>query len=281
MTAPLLAGLAAVCGVLGVWEALAAVEQVRPTRALARVLAPLRLAGRTPSAPERRRLAIVGAGSLLAAGWMLAGPVAGCALAAAGPAAVGPTLAARHRRWRRALGDGAPAVARALADALAGGHAVRGALEELGRAGALTGPVAVELRTVADRLALGVPTEETLVALRDRADHPAWETLVAAILLQREAGGDLAQLLRGVADAADHARRVEADARGLTAQARATARLVACLPCIALALAELIAPGTLTALATDPRSRLLLLAGAVLATTSLIAIGRLARVGPA
>jgi tight adherence protein B len=299
VTGPLLAAAAAMLGVFGAWEALAIVEQLRPAQAVGRALAPLRLAGKVghaPTAPERRRLAMVAAGTLLAAGWLLAGPAAGMLLGAAGPVAVGPVLAARRRRWRRGLGDGVPGVARALADALAGGHSIRGALEGLGegghsgramphaasagdRADGLSGAAGAELRTVAHRLALGVPTEEVLVGLRDRAAHPAWDTLVAAILLQREAGGDLAALLRSIADSAEHARRVEADARGLTAQARATARLVAGLPCGALALGELLAPGTLAALVADPRSRLLLVAGAALAAAALIAIGRIARVG--
>jgi tight adherence protein B len=299
-------------GVFGVWEALAVVEQVRPAQAIGRALAPLRLAGkvgRSPTVPERRRLAMVGAGTLLAAGWLLAGPAAGMLLGAAGPAAVGPVLAARRRRWRRALADGVPGVARALADALAGGHSIRGALEVLGagsgaspladsageradglsgaantdsggdRTNGLPGAAGAELRTVARRLALGVPTEVVLIDLRDRAAHPAWDTLVAAILLQREAGGDLAALLRSIAESAEHARRVEADARGLTAQARATARLVAGLPCVALVLAELLAPGTLDGLIADPRSRLLLVAGAAVGAAALIAIGRIARVG--
>lgn len=301
VTAPLLAGAAAMLGVYGAWEALALVEQLRPAQAVGRALAPLWLAGRvgrTPTVPERRRLATVAAGTLLAAGWLLAGPAAGILLGAAGPAAVGPVLAARRRRWRRALGDGVPGVARALADALAGGHSIRGALELLGaggahvgaspladaagdRTGVLPGPVGSEMRTVAHRLALGVPTETVLIGLRDRAAHPAWDTLVAAILLQREAGGDLAALLRSIAESAEHARRVEADARGLTAQARATARLVAGLPCVALALSELLAPGTLGVLVGDPRSRVLLLAGATLAAAALVAIGRIARVGGA
>ena len=150
-----------------------------------------------------------------------------------------------------------------------------------GDLGGLPGPSAPEhaQRVARRRLALGVPTEAVLIGLRGRATaHPAWDTLVAAILLQREAGGDLAALLRSIAESAEHARRVEADARGLTAQARATARLVAGLPCVALALGELLAPGTLGALVADPRSRLLLLAGA-LAAAALVAIGRIARVG--
>ena len=78
---------------------------------------------------------MVAAVTLLAAGWLLAGPAAGILLGAVGPAAVGPVLAARRRRWRRALGEGVPGVARALADALAGGHSIRGALEVLGGRG--------------------------------------------------------------------------------------------------------------------------------------------------
>ncbi|HEY6760806.1 MAG TPA: type II secretion system F family protein [Baekduia sp.] len=280
--APLLASLAAVAGVFGAWDALAVVEGVRPVAVVGRVLVPLRLAGRagrTPTAPERRRLAILGAVTLLAAGWLLAGPMLGVLLAAAGPAAVGPVLHARQRRWRRALADGVPAVARALADALAGGHSIRGALEDVGRSGAVPGPAGVELRTLAERLALGAPTDQALEELRDRAADPAWDTLVAAILLQRDAGGDLATLLRSVADSREHARRVEADARSLTAQARATARLVAGLPLAALALGELLSPGSLSALLTDTHSRLLLLTGLTLGAIAFTAISRIARIG--
>jgi tight adherence protein B len=271
VTAPLLATTAAVLGVFGAWDGLAVVEQLRPARRLGRVLAPLTLAGRAgrePTTPERRRLALLGAGVLLAAGWLLAGLGAGVVLAAAGPAATSPVLAARRRRWRRGLADGVPAVARALADALAGGHSIRGALQDLGREGTITGPAGAELRAVARRLALGEPTEAVLEALRRRAADPAWDTLVAAILLQREAGGDLARLLRSVAAAREHARRVEADARGLTAQARATAR-------------ELVAPGSLAALVSDPRSRLLLAAALAVGAVALTTITRMARVGSA
>jgi tight adherence protein B len=280
VTAPLLAALAAGLAVFGAWEALAVVEQLRPARALGRVIVPLRLAGRAgrvPTAPERHRLAIVGAGTLLAAGWLLAGPPAGVLLAAAGPAAVGPVLAARRRRWRRALGDGASGVARALADALAGGHSIRGALQDLGRAGAVPGPAGAELRAAAHRLALGAPTDDVLTALRDRAGHPAWDTLVAAILLQREAGGDLASLLRSIAEAAEHARRVEADARGLTAQARFTALVVALLPLGAAVLAELGRPGYVASLLAQPLSAMLIATSLALQLLAWIAVRRIAR----
>jgi tight adherence protein B len=280
--APLLAALAAAAAVFGAWDALTVIEQARPAAALGRVVAPLRLAGRAgrpPTTAERRRLATLGAATQLAAGWLLAGPLLGVLLAAAGPAAIGQLLAARHRRWRRALADSVPIVARALADALAGGHSLRGALEDVGRSRAIPGPAGVELASAAHRLALGAPTETILADLRARAADPAWDTLVAATLLQRDTGGDLATLLRSIAVSREHARRIEADAQTTTAQARATARLVASMPIAALALSELIAPGTLLALLTDPIARLLLLAGLTLAAASFLAIARLAHLG--
>jgi tight adherence protein B len=282
--APLLAALAATAAVFGAWDALTVVEQARPAAALGRVVAPLRLAGRSGRAPttaERRRLATLGAATLLAAGWLLVGPLLGVLLAAGGPAAIGQLLAARHRRWRRALADGVPTIARALADALSGGHSLRGALEAVGRSAGIPGPGGIELAAAAHRLALGAPTETVLTDLRTRADDPAWDTLIAATLLQRDTGGDLASLLRSIATAREHARRIEADAHTTTAQARATARLVASMPLAALALSELIAPGTLLGLLADPAARLLLLAGLALAALSFLTISRIARLGEA
>jgi tight adherence protein B len=280
-TAPVLAALAAALGVLGAWDLIAVVDDVAPARRLGRVLAPLRLAGRAgrePSAPERRRLAVLGAGVLLAGGWLLAGPVAGMLLSAAGPAVVARVLAARRRRWRRQLASGVPVVARSLADALAGGHGVAGAIEQVAASAAVPGPAGVEVAAMARALALGEPVAVVLERTRARAADPAWDTLVAAVLLQREAGGDLARLLRSIAAAREEARRVEADALGMTAQARATARIVAGMPFAGLALGELASPGTLAALVGDPRSRWLLIAGFVVGGAAFALVDRLGRV---
>jgi hypothetical protein len=92
MLAVALAGLAGALAVAGAWEALAAVEQAAPARVIGRWLEPLgavRREGRAPTPPERRRLSLVGAGALLAGGWLVAGPFAGAACAAVGPLGVG------------------------------------------------------------------------------------------------------------------------------------------------------------------------------------------------
>src|SRR4051812_6833201 len=202
MPAALLAAMAAATGVPAVWDLLGALPGA--AAAARRTLAPLDGA---PTKAERRRAAALLACALLAAGWLTAGLVPALVLAAAAPVAARTVVAARRRRRRAELVAAAPLVARALADALSGGHSVRGALEEAAARGGIAGAAGAELRAVAGRLALGEKTDAALAALRDAANAPAYDTLVAAILLQRDAGGDLAALLRDLAGSLERAGR--------------------------------------------------------------------------
>jgi tight adherence protein B len=250
--AALMAACAAACGVAAAWEVVVLVEAAAPRR----LLMPLLAAGRVaPSAAERRRLAVVAAASLLAAGWMVLGPLPGLLLACAAPAAVGRAITWRRARWRAQLAAGAGVAARALADALAGGHSVRGALGEAGSG--LDGAVGEQLRDAARELALGERTEVVLERLGARARSSSWDVIVAAIALQRSSGGDLARLLRDLSVAIDERARSDADARAATAQARMTAWIVGGLPIGAAALAQLADPGALgTLTATGPSTAL-------------------------
>jgi tight adherence protein B len=262
---------AAACGVAATWELVALVEGSAPRR----LIAPLIAAGRTgPSAAERRRLAVVAAGSLLAAGWMVLGPLPGMVLAAAAPAAIGRAIAWRRARWRDELAAGAGVAARALADALAGGHSVRGAIAEAG--GGLPGAAGEELRDAAHALALGERTEVVLGTLRARARDRSWDAIVAAIELQRASGGDLARLLRELASAIDERARSQADARAATAQARMTAWIVAGLPAGAAVLAQLADPSALGTLTATGPSTALAIAAMVCELAGVLVVRRIA-----
>ena len=108
---------------------------------------------------------LLGAISLLAAGWLLAGPWVALAFGAAAPSAARAVLHARLRRRAAALAAGTPAIARALADALAGGHSVRGALEPGRARRRRQRPRGERLRAAAAALELGERTEDVLLAL--------------------------------------------------------------------------------------------------------------------
>jgi tight adherence protein B len=278
MPAVALAFAAAACAVVGAWEALAAIEHTRVAAGIGRALAPLVRAGREgrpPTPPERRRLAVLAAAALAAGGWLLGGAAAALLAGVAGPALALAGVRARGRRYRAGLRAGAPAVARALADGLAAGRSIRGAL--VAAAPGLEGPAGHALRAAADALALGEPTEPVLERLRARAACPAWDGLVAAILLQRDAGGDLAALLRDLASGLEAAARIERDASAATAQARFTARIVVALPLCAALLAELASPDFIVGLLANPMSASLTALAAGLQLIALLAVRRLGR----
>ena len=273
--------LAALAGGLA---ALAAREALLATPGAARWLRgavePVLLAGREgrdPTPAERRRLALVATAALLFGGALLLGPAPAAPLAAAGPASASWMLAARARRYRRAVERELSRIATATADALAAGRSVRAALEAAGAS--LEGPARAELARVRADLHLGLPTESALVGLRRRVASPRVDAFAAAVLSQRIAGGDLVALLRRFAAAAEARERAVRDARSATAQARFTGALVAAMPAGAALLAELLAPGFVAGMLASGPALALLAIAALLQVAGFAAIRRFAGVG--
>ncbi len=156
---------------------------------------------------------------------------------------VSRALRARRERYRAAVDAGAADMALALADALSGGHSLRGAVMEA--AAGLDGSPGRELRRVAAELALGARTEDALEAMRGRVPSHGLETIVAAAPAQRGAGGDLGGLLRDCARALEAQARLDGEVRAATAQARFTGLIVVLMPVGGALFAELASPGYL------------------------------------
>jgi tight adherence protein B len=277
---PLLPLVGAAAGGLA---ALAAREAVLATPAVARwvqlALVPLRRAGEegyAPSTLERRRLAAVGAGAALLAGWFLAGLTVAIPLAVAGPALATWAVSSRRRRYRRAVERALPEVAAAVADSLAAGRSLRASLPAA--ASSVDGPAAVELSRLGAELELGAPTVAAIGAWRRRMRSARVDAFAAALLSQRRAGGDLAGLLRRFAAGAAERDRAAADARSATAQARFTGLLVVAMPSGGALFAELVQPGFLVKLLSAPASAVMLALAGALQVVGFFAIRRLARV---
>jgi tight adherence protein B len=231
--------------------------------------------GREPGAVERRQLLVCGAVAALCAGMVVAGPV-GALVALAAPVAVSRALHARRVAYRRAVERGAPAIAVAIADALAGGRSLRGALIEVHVT--VGGAAGVELRRVSAELATGQPTEAALEALRLRCSSPAIDAIVAAALVQRRSGGNLGELLRRLARSFEDHQRLVDEVRVATAQARFTGVLVVAMPLCGAVLAELASPGLIAAAADSPLTAWLVGLALALQAAAAALIKRLGRV---
>lgn len=243
-----------------------------------RLLRPVRRARIEGALPtDRERLQLCGAAAMtgLAIGAVLAGLVAGVGLAAGCSWLASRSLVWHRRRYRRRLDQGTAAAALALADGLAAGQSVRGALTLCGKG--LGGPIGKELRSVGHELELGAETETALERLRTRARSRRVDLIVAAVRIQRRSGGSLATLLRGIAATLEDQDRLDAEVRAATAQARFTSVVVLLLPIAGLLLAELAAPGIVGGMAASTAGAWLLGAAAVLQLSGLLLISRLTR----
>jgi tight adherence protein B len=263
--------------------AVAAREAVLASPALAhwlrRALEPLQRAGRegySPSTPERRRLAALGSAAAVGGGWFVGGVPLALPLVVVGPALAAWTLAARRRRYRRAVERALPDVALAVADSLSAGRSLRASLPAA--ASSLDGPVSVELARLGAELGLGAATADAIAAWRKRMHSARVDALAAALLSQQLAGGDLAGLLRRFAAGAAERDRVAEDAKAATSQARFTGLLVVAMPTGGALFAELMQPGFLGKVLGAPPSALLLVLAALLQFAGFVAIRRFAQV---
>ncbi len=142
----------------------------------------------------------------------------------------------------------------------------------------MPGAAGHELRAAAQRAARSARPRRGCssgcAGARPRRPGTRWSP---AILLQRDAGGDLPALLRELAAALEAAARQDRDALAATAQARFTARLVLLLPVGAALLAELASPGFIAGLVGNPVSASLTAAALILQVLALACVHRLAR----
>jgi tight adherence protein B len=232
--------------------------------------------GLDPAADDRRRLLAAGCVTAFVVGWFVFGVAGGLMAAAPAPAVANRVLRARRARYRRAVDAGAADVAIALADALSGGHSLRGAIASA--AGSVPGAPGNELRRVAGELELGAPTDDALEAMRARIRSPGIDAIVAGALMQRRAGGDLAALLRTAARAFEDEARLLGEVRAATAQARFTGMVVVLLPIGGAGMAELASPGFVARLASSPLTAWLVGMAIAMQVGAAFAIRHLARI---
>ncbi len=228
-----------------------------------------------PEAADRRLtrlLPVAGASGVLLV--MLGAPLAALAVGG-GPFVARSLRRARRIRRRRAVTYGAPLVGRAIADGLDAGFGVRRAIAEAARTAAVDGPAGDDLDAVAARLDAGDPLPSALDGWRRRTDEPAHATLVAGLLLHGEAGGELADVLRGQAAALDRARRQAAEAESAIVQARAAARIVGGIPAATMVAAVLFAPDAVRQVTGSPLGALLVGAAVGLQVVAMLAVRRL------
>ncbi len=276
MSVQLLGGVAGLLGLAGIRElGQASPSLVRWAKAAVEPLARAGSEGYRPSRPELRRLALFGAMVTVLFGSALFGALIALPLAVAVSALARWAVGQRRARYRRRFELALPEIANAIADSVSAGHSLRSALVEL--TVGLRGSSRAEMAVVAIELELGGATGAVIAQLGRRLGSARVEAFAAALIAGRDSGGDLADLMRRFAEAAEAHDRAEREARVATAQARFTGILVVAMPCGAALFTELLSPGFLRGLFASPVSLVMVSMAVALQVLGFFAIRRLSR----
>lgn len=182
---------------------------------------------------------------------LLGVPAAAMLLFAAGGAMI-PFLFVMRARGKRLLviEQQLPETIDLMARALKAGHAFPGALRMAASEG--TEPTAGEFRQVFDEINYGVSLQQALVNLAARVPITDLRYFVIAVLIQRESGGNLAELLEKISGLIRARLTLLGKVRVLSAEGRMSAWILSCLPFAVALLLNIVNPGFLSVLWTDP-----------------------------
>ena len=151
-------------------------------------------------------------------------------LAAAGASL--PYLYVRRLRKRRvnAFEKIFPEAIDLLGRSIRAGHALNSGLEVI--AEELADPVSTEFRQVFEEQKFGLPLRDSLMAMADRIPLVDTRIFVTAVLIQRESGGSLAEILDNISYTIRERFKIRRQLKVYTAQGRMTGYLLAVLPII-------------------------------------------------
>jgi tight adherence protein B len=119
-------------------------------------------------------------------------------------------------------------------------------------------PIASEFRTTFEEQNLGLPLRDSLLNLSERVPVVDVQLLVTALLIQRDSGGNLAEILDELSRVIRERFRIYREVKVKTAQGRLTAGILILLPLIMLAAMGALNPGYIRVLFVDPTGRMML-----------------------
>lgn len=178
----------------------------------------------------------------------------------------------RRKRLRK-INEQLPDTLDLLGRSLAVGHAFSEALNQV--ANEMPDPIAAEFRIVFEEQKLGLSTKAALDGLSERVPLTDLRLCITAMHIQRETGGNLAEILEKVAQTIRERFKLMEDFRTLTTSSRGSAWILCGLPFAIVFLLTVINPDYMSLLLHDPRGHYVLGAAAVLQFLGILTIRKI------
>ena len=206
--------------------------------------------------------AVLGLGSYLVSSYFL--PHFYFSLPIAAAAAAIPFVAVtimRQMRLRK-FEEHFPEALDLLGRAVRAGHAFTTGLEMISKES--PEPLAGEFRTTFEEQNFGLPLRDALLNLTERVPIIDVRFFVTALLIQKETGGNLAEILDGLARVIRDRFRIYREVRVRTAQGRLTAGILIALPIFMMLILSVLNPKYIGVLFTDPKGPFVLATAAIM-----------------
>ena len=139
-------------------------------------------------------------------------------------------------------------------------------------------PISDEFAHVTADMSMGITLEEALEDMNHRVNSSDFELVVTAVLIQREVGGNLAQILDNISDTINERIRMKREILALTAQGRFSAVVLLALPFAAAAIMYFLNRNQLMLLVEEPMGRMAIGAAVVMEILGYIVIQRIVNI---
>lgn len=173
-------------------------------------------------------------------------------------ALVARTMGKRVTRMHEQLPD----VLMILASSLRAGHSFLQALDMVAKE--IGDPGATEFTRVVAEIRLGRPLEDALTAMADRVGNDDLKWAVLAVNIQRQVGGNLAEVLDTVAETVRERDWVRRQVKVLSAEGRLSIAILIALPFLIALYIAIVNPGYLNLLFTDIRGLAMIVGSGIL-----------------
>jgi tight adherence protein B len=256
---------------------------LRRSERISRLQTLLEQAGLTMRAGNVLMFSVISAAMVAIAAYAVSGPLphnetVPFVCAAAGLGLILPySYAARRRTLRfQKFEELFPEAIDTLGRAVRAGHAFTMALEIV--CNEFSEPVATEFRKLYEEQKYGMPVRDALVNLTERVPLVDVKFFVTAVMLQRETGGNLAEILDNLSYMIRERFKILRQVRVYTAQGRLTMMLLMGLPPVIVVTMLIVNPGFIRPLFNDPIGHMLIAAGITLQTIGYFVIRRIIQI---
>jgi tight adherence protein B len=185
-------------------------------------------------------------------------------------------LNARRNRRSKALNDQLPEALDFLSRALKAGHSLSTGVQMM--ADELPDPLAAEFRQCYDQHSLGQSLDDALKDTAGRVESTDFSFFVTAVLIQRQTGGDLSEVLKNISSMIRQRVRLHQQVRAKTAEGRFTGYVMVAFPVVMFFIASTLNPEYSQILLHTPTGLKMVGVAAGLQVAGLLAINKVTNV---